>query len=137
MGKYRQMLKEGMDVGRVVDRIKKEVMQFKKMQERDEELFHKELSKVEDQAKKALGDIVKVLSKHKNTLEAMYDDKWTDHIDHKLVECGNAVMGVIPAITGALTEGDMAPEEPKPEGEMEPEHHDDDDDEEKHDEDEA
>lgn len=104
MGIFRKILAEGKDLAAVVQGIKDAVMNYKAYEETQEALFRKELTKVEEQAQKALADIAKVLDKHKATFEAMSDKKWSGQINAKLMECGQAVMGVVEPITTTLAE---------------------------------
>jgi hypothetical protein len=104
VGIFRKILAEGKDLASVVDGIKKAVMNFKTHQDNEEALYGKELTKVEDQASKALMAIAKVLDQNKNALEAMYDDKWTGRVNQKLAECGQTVMGLADPLAATLAE---------------------------------
>lgn len=104
MGIFRKILAEGKDLASVVDGIKKAVLNFREFQDTEEATFRKDLTKVEDQASKALMAIAKVLDQHKGALEAMYDTKWSGQINPKLVECGHTVMGVADPLASTLSE---------------------------------
>lgn len=104
MGIFRKILAEGKDLASVVDGIKKAVMNFKAHQDQEEALFGKELSKVEDQASKALLAIAKVLDQNKAALEAMGDEKWGGRVNPKLMECGQSVMGLAEPLATTLAE---------------------------------
>lgn len=113
MGIFRKILAEGKDLASVVDGIKKAVMNFKAHQDQEEALFGKELTKVEDQASKALLAIAKVLEQNKVALEAMGDEKWAGKVNQKLAECGQTVMGLADPLATTLAE---FREKPKPSG---------------------
>lgn len=104
MGIFRKILAEGKDLASVVDGIKKAVMNFKAHQDQEEALFGKELTKVEDQASKALLAIAKVLEQNKVALEAMGDEKWAGKVNQKLAECGQTVMGLADPLATTLAE---------------------------------
>lgn len=102
MGKYKQLLAEEADLAKVVGKIKQDVMQFRKMQERDEAQFRKELDMVEGKARKALEDFSRLYERHKDVFASMSDSKYEGHLDERLRENVGMVAENIPAIAAFL-----------------------------------
>lgn len=115
MGQYKKMLLEGMDLSKIVGKIKDDVLKFRLAQEKDEALFRKELDRVEDHAKKALSDIAKVLDKHQVTLEALFDSKWDGSANERLRECVGTMNQMGTAVKEVLSEQDASPVDAAPE----------------------